>query len=71
MLRNECGHDNFILANPHINDQFKNIPCLFSQNVNLILKTLLHGAIHMFRLNYWNNEVFVNQLCEPTSGGLI
>ena len=50
MLRNECGHNNFIpwlLANPHINDQFKNILCLFSQNVNFRLNILLHGALQL------------------------
>ena len=49
-LGNQCDH-NYIVdwppANPCINDQFKNIKCCFSQNVNFRHNTLLHGALHI------------------------
>ena len=38
------------LASPYINDQRENIQCIFSQNVNFRLNTLLHGARQL--LNY-------------------
>ena len=49
-LGNQCDHDYFVvwpLANLYINDQSKNIHCLFSQNVNFRLNTLLHGALQL------------------------
>ena len=48
----QCEHDNIIiwpLANPYINDQFKNIHSLFSQNVDFRFNTLLHGALQMVK----------------------
>ena len=48
ILRNQCEHNGFIrwpLANPYINDQLKNSHCLFSQNANFILNTILHGTL--------------------------
>ena len=50
MLENQCDYDNIIfwpLALFYINDHFKNIHCLISQNVNFRINTLLHGALQM------------------------
>ena len=54
MLRNQYYHDNIIVwpfANPYINDQFQNTRCLFSQNVDFRLNTLLHGALQLLAIN--------------------
>ena len=51
VLRNQCDYDNIIhrpLANPYINDHFYNIHCLFSQNDNFRLNTLLHGGLQLY-----------------------
>ena len=50
MLQNQYGRYNIVvwpLANPVINEQFKNIQCLFSQRVDFRLNTLLHGALQL------------------------
>ena len=48
MLPNRCDHKSFLWlhANPNTNDQYKNIHCRFSRNVNFRLNTVLHGALH-------------------------
>ena len=50
ILEYKYDHNYFfvwLLANPYINDQSKNIKCLVSQNVNFRLNTLLHGALQL------------------------
>ena len=59
MLKNPCDQNNFIfwlLANSYIYDQYKNIQCLFSQNVNFRLNTLLRGALQL-QCKVWNIEI--------------
>ena len=55
MLQNQCDHNRSIiwpLANPDINDKFKNIQCLFSKNAHFRPNTLLHGALQLRKWNY-------------------
>ena len=58
MLGNQCDHNNSIiwpLTDPYMNDKFINIQCLFSQNLNLRLNTMLHGALHViFYMPGWS-----------------
>ena len=52
MLHKQCNHNDFIVwppANPYMNDQFKNIQGLFSQNVYFRLNTLLLFIEHNSR----------------------
>ena len=50
MLQNQCDHKRSIiwpLANPYINDQFKNLQCLFTQNPDFRLNTMLYGVLQL------------------------
>ena len=60
--QNPCEQNNFIirpLANPYMNDQFKNhqVPFFLKKNVNYRLITMLQVPLHLFWTSIENTYI--------------